>query len=278
MKKKKLKKPNIPLRRKIAVAYSRLTILLKLSIVLFLYLLFFTKYLDSQKQKIAEGIYEFTADIGFSLENVLIEGQYNSFSDDIISALNADIGTPIMSIDLLKVKARLEKNTWVKMAVVERRMPKTIYIGLVERAPIAIWQNNQKLYLIDDEGNKITNAMQKFSHLLHVVGPDANIYAHKLIYTLSKYPEFAGKVVSAVRYGNRRWNLNLLQNITIKMPEMGFEKALDYIIKLYEAGKLFDQGYKILDLRDPTKYYITSLYPVYPYYYAKELFSLASHP
>ncbi len=254
---RKFKKPNIPLRRKIAIFTSRFMLLAKILLVIFVYLLLFTKYLNFIKHEINQFAYEVTADIGFNLENVLIEGQVNTRSQDILSTLNADTGTSILSIDINEVRNQLEKNSWIKKSLVERRLPSTIYIGIIERTPIAIWQINQKLYLIDEEGYKITNSnIEKFTALPHVVGPDANIYAKNLIQNLNIYPNLMNKVVSAVRYGERRWNLNLQQQITIKMPESDFEHALDYLSELQKSGKLFDQNLKSLDLRNPNKYYL----------------------
>ena len=136
---RKTKRPNIPLRRKIAVIYSKIVISIKILLFLVIYLFFFTKHLSFIKDEIAQNIYELTSDLGFKLENVLIEGQYNISSQDILSTLEADKGTPIFSINLNEVKSNLEKNSWVKTISIQRRMPDTIYIDIVERVPIAIW-------------------------------------------------------------------------------------------------------------------------------------------
>ena len=254
---KKVKKPNIPFRRKVAIIYARIKLITKIFIFIFLYLLFFTQYLNFIKHEIAQNIYELTADMGFKLENVLIEGQQNALSEDILATLNADTGTPIFALNLPEIQKQLQKISWIKAAAIERRLPSTLYIALLERTPIAIWQINKQFYLVDEEGYKITDSnLEKFADLLHVVGSDANIYANKLIKDFVKYPELAAKILSAVRYGERRWNLNFQQDITVKMPEAGFDKALNYLSELNKACKLFDQGYKSIDLRDHDKYYI----------------------
>lgn len=254
---KKSKRSNIPFKRKIAILYYRLKLLIKIFVIFFFYLLFFTRYLNFVKEEVFHYSCEIAADVGFKLENVLIEGQKNTSAEEIISTLNADTGTPIFAIDLKNVKKQLERNPWIKEAVVERRMPSTIYITLLEREAIAIWQINQKLYLIDEEGSKITTKnIDKFENLPHVVGIDANLYAKKLIDDISKFPRLYNKMISAVRYGERRWNLNLQQNITVKMPETDFENALNYLLDLDKEDNLFNQNYKIIDLRDQTKYYI----------------------
>jgi cell division protein FtsQ len=254
---KKPKKPNITLRRKVTIAWARFVFAIKLSILVLLGVLFFTNYFNSFKQAIAQHVYEFTGDIGFRLENVHIEGQHNTRPEDVLATLNADKGTPILSVDIKDVKEQLEKNPWIKAVAVERQLPATLYIAILERAPVAIWQINGKLYLIDEDGFNITaKNIENFAYLPHVVGIDANIYAVKLIEDLKYDTAIAKKMVSAVRYGERRWNLNLEENITVKMPEKNFEAALKYLSDLNKVSKLFGQNYKIIDLRDLTKYYI----------------------
>jgi hypothetical protein len=39
------------------------------------------------------------------------------------------------------------------------------------------------------------------------------------------------------------------------MPENGFNTAYNYLNLLNQKDKLFGQNYKLLDLRDPEKYY-----------------------
>jgi cell division protein FtsQ len=251
------KKANIPLRRKIALFYNRMMMIIKIMLMLFIPFFLFTNYFNEVKQEIIQNIYELAAEYGFRLENVLIEGQYNTKEEDILNTLNADKGTPIFAINMNLIMNHLRRNPWIKnIAIIERRLPNTIYIRISERIPIAIWQINGQIFLIDEDGYKITNNIDNFSNLLHVVGSDANIYTSKLILDLANYPDFAKKVVSAVRYGERRWDLNLEQAIIVKMPEVNFKQALDYLVKLHKKNLLFNQNYKIIDLRDSNKLYI----------------------
>ncbi len=247
----------ISLKRRWQVLLHRIIFFIKLWILLFIGLFIFTDYFDSYKEKAKNRFNEFTASYGFVLENIKIEGEKHTSYKDIVQALRVDKGAPIFSVDMEEVKGRLEDTTWIKKAMVERRLPSTIYIAIVERQPIAIWQFKKKLYIIDSEGNRITkHSGEGFAELLHVVGQDANIYASSLLADINVYPNLASKVKSAVRYGNRRWNLHLEQNIIVKMPENSFSEAYEYLHLLNKDKKLFDQNYKMLDLRDPNKYYL----------------------
>lgn len=253
----KTRKVNIGFRRRIYNIYLRLVLLLKVFLVIFLLIFFFTNVFGNLKAQLLHKFFELSADYGFVLKRVMIEGQEYTPSADIMEALGADENKPLFAININDVKTRLEDNAWVKAVLVERRMPNTIYIAIVERRPIAIWQFQQQLYLIDEEGNRISkDNIEKFKQLPHVVGVDANIYAKSLIEDLSRFPDIANRVISAVRYGGRRWNLNLEQDITVKMPEIGFSQAYEYLNALNKKGKLFGQNYKIIDLRDLQKFYI----------------------
>lgn len=255
-KKQSKKKENLSLRRKFFVYYKRFWLILKLLLVSLLCLLIFTDVLKSFTNEIHKFFCVQTAKYGFVIEKIVIAGNKNTELKDIASVIGARQGDPIFSIDIDKVKERLEAHVWIKLAVVERRLPDVISIAVIERTPIAIWQFQNKLYLIDVEGNRIAKYESNFGELLHVVGQDANIYAQNLIDDLNRYPDLSSKVLSAVRHGQRRWDLNLEGKITVKMPEKNFEEAYKYLKFLDKNKKLFDQGNKILDLRDSNKYFL----------------------
>ncbi len=249
-------KPNISLRRKVRFYWNRIYLTFKVFIILLICLGAFTNTLRPVKLWFLSHLFESAAEEGLILENVLIEGQHNIQTEEIAATLNADVGTPLLAIPLEHIREVLLKNDWVKDATIERRFPNTIYINIAEREPIAIWQQNKKLYLVDDEGNVITpDDITKFTGLLHVIGSDAPLHASNLIEFVSADEELKKHIVSAVRYGERRWNLILDQDIIIKMPENGFAIAYEYLSKLNQSNKLFDQNYKIIDLRDESKYF-----------------------
>jgi len=232
----------------------------KLLLITILYFLFFTSHLNFIKEYIWENFYEIASDAGFKLETVIIKGNTHIEQKEIVATLNADVGTPLFAVSLKNSYQKLKENSWIKNLSVMRKLPNTIVIHITERTPIAIWQHEKKLALIDFEGNIVdTSCIEDFPNLLQVVGSDANLYAENLIDRIKTEPALAGNIVSAVRYGERRWNLILKQNITVKMPEQNFDKALRYLAKMHETGKLFDQSYKSLDLRDPSKYYVEKM-------------------
>jgi len=251
------KSEKISLKRRIRLLRDRSILVTKVLLVILIYVFFFTNHLLPVKNYLKEAFCDFSGDLGFSLEKVVIKGNKNLETKSILTSLNADLGTPLFSLDLKEVHERIKDFSWVESASVRRILPNIMEIEILERKPIAIWQNKRKLTLIDAEGMIIeTKKIDNFIGLLHVVGEGANYHADQLQADLSKAPDVRSNLVAAVRYGQRRWNLTLSQNITVKMPERDFCIALSYIEKLIKQGKLFDQKYKMLDLRDANKYYI----------------------
>ena len=55
-------------------------------------------------------------------------------------------------VDVADIRNRLLQFGWVKDARVSRRLPDTLVIDIVERRPEALWQDKQRLALIDGEG------------------------------------------------------------------------------------------------------------------------------
>lgn len=250
----------LSLKRRGRIWISRFSIISKTTIILILYLLFFTPHLRFINDYILENLYELGGELGFRLETVIIRGNKHIDTQTLVSSLNADVGTPLFSIPLDKIYKELKNISWIKDVTLQRKLPDTIAINIIERVPIAIWQHHQTLSLVDMEGNVIdSHRIGDFATLLHVVGDDANLHAMSLIRDLKREPTLSNNVISAIRYGERRWNLILKQNITVKMPENDFVTALKYLAKMHEQNKLFDHNYKTIDLRDPTKYYIEKL-------------------
>ncbi len=253
------RKNNITFKRKVLAFYYRIKFFFKFFLVLLFCMFFFTDLFAKQKKQIKISFFDRSIYYGFGVKNVIIEGKRNIDNNEMLSMLNLleKNNRSIFSISLKKIKDNLESHRWIKKAIVERRLPNTIYIAIIEKVPIAVWQYNNQLFLIDSEGKIISSNIKEYTKILHVVGVDANIHAYSLIKNLEQYPDLQQKVILAIRYGQRRWDLHLTDKIIIKMPAENFSKAYNYINQLNLEGKLFNQKYKVFDLRNINKYYFS---------------------
>lgn len=195
-----------------------------------------------------------TAEMGFSVERVYATGRFQTDRQTLIEALGVDIHQPIFEISLETARERVEALPWVSEASVERRLPDTIILRIDERTPLALWQNDGRLAVVDDNGDVIDGARpQDFRELLLVVGPDAADVAADLIAVMNLVPEVRDRVRAAVRIGNRRWNLKLDDGIDVQLPEDDLDGALYRLADLDKAEQLLARDVQAVDLRLPDK-------------------------
>lgn len=195
--------------------------------------------------------------MGLTLQHIYLEGMHHTERDSIIKALDIRLGQPILPLSLPAIKERLENIDWVRHATVERQLPNTLHIRIIERKPLAIWQRNGKLFLIDEEGHSMEeDDLKPFSGLLIMVGDDAPLYAESLLEVIKEDPSLFSHITAAIRIGERRWNIRFANGLEVKLPEQNLTAAWRYVIKLDQQKKLFLPTLKTIDLRIADKLYM----------------------
>jgi cell division protein FtsQ len=199
---------------------------------------------------LVDGAWQLTADAGFAVEEVLVTGRDSTHGDDILAALGVDRGAPILAFDPDAARASVEALPWVARATVVRRLPDTIFIAIEEREPLALWQSDGTFRVIDQRGAVLTDSgVAAFAHLPRVVGADAPPHAAELLDLLARVPTVGARVEAAVRVGGRRWNLELDNGVTVRLPEDGIDRALARLAAVEDADGLFDRDIRSIDLR-----------------------------
>lgn len=207
-----------------------------------------------------ESYYKQTTRMGLTLQNVYLEGKEHTDSKRILTALDVDIGQPILSVPIKQIRSRLEQIDWVQYAIVDRQLPHTLHIRIVERTPIALWQNAKQFYLVDGEGSLIvSDNIKPFAELMVLVGEDAPLYAASLLNMLQSEPELSPDVISAIRVGERRWNIRFKNGTEVKLPQTQQQKAWKFLAELQEEKQVLDGKYSVVDLRVHGKVYMKPL-------------------
>jgi cell division protein FtsQ len=195
-----------------------------------------------------------TARLGLAVADIAVEGRVMTTREAILRAVGAQRGAPILGVSPSQVKAQLEALPWVRSAAVERQLPDTLRIILVERKAFAFWQRDGKLALIDRDGVVITNdRLERFPGLLVLVGEDAPKHAAELIDMLSSEPDLAARVSAAVRVGNRRWNVHFDVGIDVELPEAKPDEAWAQLARLERTSRLLARDVQVVDMRLPDR-------------------------
>ena len=194
------------------------------------------------------------ADAGLTIERVLVDGRVRTDRQALIDVLSVEIGAPILGVEIATVRARIGGLPWIRDATVERRRPDTLLVRIVERRPLAIWQNEGSISVVDVDGQVIAGARPRdFPELLLVVGPDAPTMAAELLAVMARTPDLSTRVTAAVRVGGRRWNLKLDDGIEVQLPEEDLADAWTMLVDLDRAEQLLARDVQSVDLRLPDR-------------------------
>lgn len=195
-----------------------------------------------------------TASMGFRVQEVMVSGRQQTNRDVLIKALNVSRGAPILAFDIIDAKQRLEALPWVRASTIERMLPDTILVSIVEREPLALWQKNEKLHLIDAEGAVILDqGLDPYADLLVVVGDGAEQHASALIAMIGTEPTLMTQVKAATWVGGRRWNLHLKGGIDVRLPEDDAQGAWTRLASYHRNHRVLDKNVTVLDLRIPDR-------------------------
>jgi cell division protein FtsQ len=209
---------------------------------------------DRQVSLAANRLIEIAAHSGFQVRNVLVEGRVETKSGDILAALKAERGAPLLGIDVAAAKARLEGLPWIKSAEVERQLPDTVRVKVEERKPFALWQVGQRLSVIDREGVVIVkDNVARFGDRPLVVGEGAERRAAEILDLVASEPAISNSVESAVLVSGRRWNLRLKGGIEVRLPEEGMNAAWHRLAQMERETRLLKKAITAIDLRQPDR-------------------------
>ena len=214
-------------------------------------------YLLLQYDRFSEDLIHTTSNkSGLVLKDVYLEGQHYAKDADIIQSMDLQIGDPLMHIDIQDIKTKLEALPWIRYAIVERIYPHTLRIRVVERKPVALWQYENQVQLIDSTGFVIPETdLKPFSDLILLVGEDAPAHTDSLMAILDSSPAVTKMVSSAIRVSKRRWNIRLHNGIEIKLPETHPEEAWEHLLTLHKKTNILNSAVQSIDLRIPQKMY-----------------------
>ena len=195
-----------------------------------------------------------SARAGLKVEDVLVEGRVRTRRSAIVSALSVTRDAPILAFDPYGAKARLESLPWVRGATVVRRLPGVIYVRLVERRPLALWQHEGRTAVIDHRGAVIPGIRpEAFTDLPFLVGADAPEHARELVAMLDSAPKLRARVAAAVRVRGRRWNVRLTGDIDVRLPERDPAAAWAQLAGLQRRHGVLERDIVAIDLRLPDR-------------------------
>ena len=193
--------------------------------------------------------------MGFVVRNVEISGRTHVDRDQVYRIVMDARGQDMPLVDLSETRARLLQLGWVKDARVSRRLPDTLAVDIVERAPAAILQRHQQLALIDAEGHVLAGVDPHTMpvQLPLVIGPGVERQIGAFQALIATQPTLKAQIEGGTWIGDRRWDLRFQSGETLMLPEgeAAARAALASFVRKDAEARLLGQGYVRFDMRDP---------------------------
>jgi cell division protein FtsQ len=199
---------------------------------------------------IQQKTFAWTAAHGLAVQDILVEGRYHTDTQAVLAAIAIQPGESLLTLSPRATRERLLEIAWIESAVVERRWPGTVYVRLIERIPVALWERNGSFTLVDKTGVLIGPKPEgQFDRLMVLSGEGAPEQALNLLAMLARHEDLRKQIVAAAWVGSRRWNLYLANGIEIYLPEQDPHLAFDRIAHVEAEQKLLSRPIKRIDLR-----------------------------
>tara|TARA_B100001059_G_C17726363_1_gene523679 strand:- start:198 stop:1031 length:834 start_codon:yes stop_codon:yes gene_type:complete len=190
---------------------------------------------------------------GFRIKNIEIIGTQNLSRDYLKNIINKHNDVSIFNIELPLIYKNIVQNSWVKEGYIERVLPDTIKIKILEKKPVAIWQNKNGNQLVTLEGEIIANGnVNAFKNSFPIIrGHNAKENISSILKVLDTNKKLAKNIWSLSFINKRRWNLHFNQGLTVRLPSKDEFIAWEKIVKLQQDYNIVNLRLTEIDLRNP---------------------------
>ncbi len=199
-----------------------------------------------------------TADAGFKVQHIEVAGLKNLRPEWVLDAANIRIGDPIFSVSVAALWKNIQALPEVRSVQIERDLPDTLRLVVTEREAVARWQYQGRQQWMDRDGTLLANQQHAATDGdMVLVGKDVPAHAERFLKLMETTPALKEKIVSAVRVGNRRWDVAFDNGLVVKLPASNMAAAWKKFAALVENEKLMDRDINMVDLRIEGRVFLT---------------------
>lgn len=199
-----------------------------------------------------------TEKLSFNVKKILVLNNDRVSQKEIIKLSKVKKGNVLMDYDIFEIKNNLEQHPWIKDVSVQRILPDTLKISVVENKPIAILKDSRHHYLVNECGERLEKVTDKFeiANYIELRGKNAEKKYYELIEDLYSFRSVYENIDQLEFKGQRRWNVILKNGSCIKLPEEGVKESLKFASEKQIVDELPLKKVEV-DLRfTPEKFYV----------------------
>lgn len=182
----------------------------------------------------------------FSLKKITIENNSLLKENDIKKSLKPIYDKNLLKLNNKEIKKILLQNSLIDSFKIKKKYPNTLEIEIFEKKPIAIlFDKKQKFYISEKIDLIDYNMLNIDNNLPYVLG---NKDDFKIFYENLKKIKFPfNSVKKYILYENNRWDLETLNNKTIKLSPQNYKDNLEHYLNLINKKEF--KKYNLYDYR-----------------------------
>ena len=182
----------------------------------------------------------------FSLKKITIENNSLLKENDIKKSLEPIYDKNLLQLNNKEIKKILLQNSLIDSFKIKKKYPNTLEIEIFEKKPIAILFDKKKKFYISEKIDLIDyNMLNIDNNLPYVLG---NKDDFKIFYENLKKIKFPfNSVKKYILYENNRWDLETLNNKTIKLSPQNYKDNLEHYLNLINKKEF--KKYNLYDYR-----------------------------
>lgn len=196
-------------------------------------------------------------DPNLAVHLVQVKGGSPALQARIAERLAPLVGVSSMRLDVGDLRHDVEALGPVHSASVSFSPKGILKVAVVERYPAALWRDPEGgLFVVDRKGVMISGAVARadFPELVVLLGEGALANVPEALSVVRAAPIFKPRLRAMVRVGERRWDLVLDRDLTIKLPSEGATEAAGRVMALaIGEDELADRDLSVIDMRDAAR-------------------------
>ena len=182
----------------------------------------------------------------FALKKITIENNSLLKKNDIKKSLEPIYDKNLLLLNNKEIKKILLQNSLIDSFKIKKKYPDTLKIEIFEKKPIAILFDKKQQFYISEKIDLIDyNMLNIDNNLPYVLG---NKDDFKIFYDNLKKIKFPfNSVKKYILYENNRWDLETLNNKTIKLSSQNYKDNLEHYLNLINKKEF--KKYNFYDYR-----------------------------
>ena len=182
----------------------------------------------------------------FNLKEINIENNLLLSDKDIKNLLVIFYNKNLIFLDNKEIEKALMQNSFIDSFNIKKIYPDTLKIKVFEKKPVAILFIKKKKFYLSEKIDLIEfKSLKGYADLPHVFG---NLDQFKIFYNnINKINFPYTQIKKYVQYEVDRWDLEIKNNILIKLPSKNYTKSLENYLSLSVKNDF--KKYKVFDYR-----------------------------